>query len=580
MRQTKIVGTLGPASNNEVIYRALLQAGLNVTRLNFSHGNHAEHLKNIELIKKVRQEMGIPMPILLDTKGPEIRVRTMKEGTILKNGQDFILVHGDFIGDEHKAPITYEGLYLDVQAGEQILISDGKIVLQVQEIQGEEIHTKVIHGGELKTRKGVNAPGIRVNLPAVTVQDRLDIAFGVEQGVDFIAPSFIRKAADVLEIRKILEELGAGHIQIISKIENSEGFHNLDEILQVSDGIMVARGDLGMEMPIEEVPIAQKKMIKKANSYGKTVITATQMLESMTTNPLPTRAEATDVANAILDGTDAIMLSGEMAAGAYPVESVMMMDRIARVTERELDYAKLLEQHAELPYLDSVTYAVSRSSVESAFNLNAKAILTATSSGMTAKKIAMHHPKSPIIAGTTSASVQRQLNLVRGVIAVPIREAQSIDHIFNNLEEAAKANGFVQDGDLVVITCGIPLGVSGATNLMKIHLIGELTLKGVGIGDNKVHGTVRLIQENSTFNPGDILVTQSIDEHNAHLVKKAGGLITVEGGYTSMGAIAGINFGIPTIVGVQKALELLKDGMEMTLDARLGLIYNSRKELR
>ena len=577
MRQTKIVGTLGPASNTAETYRRLIEAGLDVTRLNFSHGNHEEHKKNMDLIRSVAHEMNVPMAILLDTKGPEIRIKTMAPDVVLRAGDKFILTSGDFIGTAEKAAITYEELYRDVHPDSILLISDGSIVLKVVEVIGQEIHTEVMHGAPLTTRKGVNAPGVRVNLPAVTDQDRLDIAFGVEQGVEFIAPSFIRKAADVLEIRKILENLNAGHIQIISKIENREGLENLDEILQVSDGIMVARGDLGMEMPIEEVPQAQKQMIAKCNRAGKIVITATQMLESMTHNPRPTRAEASDVANAIIDGTDAIMLSGEMAAGAYPVEAVAMMNSIALATEASLDYRTLLTQHQELPYQDSITYAVSRSSVISAFNLGAKAILTATSSGQTAKKIAMHHPRTPILAGTTSEIVRRQLSLVRGVQASLMEPSDTLDTLFHNLEKMAKSTGIVQDNDLVVITCGVPIGVSGTTNMMKIHSIGEVTMKGVGFGNRSVTGVIRFVDANpSAFQPGDVLYTRGIDETMADMVRQAGAIITQEGGYTSMGAIAGVNFGIPTIVGVEHVESMLHDGALVTIDPMVGIIYKGR----
>lgn len=577
MRQTKIVGTLGPASNNPETYRKLVEAGLNVTRLNFSHGNHEEHLNNINLIRQVSEELSAPMAILLDTRGPEVRIKTMAEGTVLKAGDRFILAAGDFIGDHTRAAVTYEELYKDVKPESILLISDGSIVLKVLEVIGEEIHTEVLHGARLTTRKGVNAPGLRINLPAVTEQDKKDITFGVEQGVDFISPSFIRKASDVLEVRKILEDLNAGHIQIISKIENREGLDNIDEILQVSDGIMVARGDLGMEMPMEEVPMAQKLMIAKCNRAGKTVITATQMLETMTHNPRPTRAEAADVANAIIDGTDAVMLSGEMAAGEYPVEAVAMMASIALATESSLDYGKLLTQQQDLPYLDSITYAVSRASVVSAYNLNAKAILTATSSGQTARKIAMHHPKTPIVAGVTSQRIRRQLSLVRGVQAHMIEESQDLDTMIHNLELMAKDALIVQDNDLVVVTAGVPIGVSGTTNMMKIHSIGEVTLKGVGFGNRSFTGIIRFVDDHpEKFEPGDILYTRGIDETMAEMVKTAGAIITQEGGYTSMGAIAGTTFDIPTIVGVEHVPELLEDGMVATVDPKVGIVYKGR----
>lgn len=581
MRHTKIVGTMGPASSQREIFERIVEAGIDVVRFNFSHGNHEEHKKNMDMVKAVRQEKGKPIAILLDTKGPEIRVGTMKPQSILVDETMVVLTSGDFEGDAQRIPISYEELYQDVFPGSLLLISDGKILLRVVEVKDREIHAKVEKGGELTTRKGVNAPGIRVNLPAVTERDKLDIAFGIEEDVDFIAASFIRKASDVLEIRKILEDAGASDIRIISKIENREGLQNLQEILEVSDGIMVARGDLGMEMPIEELPMAQKRMIESANRAGKSVITATQMLESMTHQPLPTRAEATDVANAIVDGTDAIMLSGEMAAGEYPVESVMMMNRIATATEQGLDFRELFLRGQDLPYMDSITYAVSRATVESAMNLKAKAIVTATSSGLTARKLAMHRPSCPIIAGVTSDKVRRQLNLERGVLALPMLHIHSTDGIFKELEKTAAASGLVEEGDLIVVTCGIPIGVAGATNMMKIHSLGEITLKGVGIGQGRSTGILRFIDRpNPVFNEGDIAYTKGLQAGTEDYLSRASAIVTEEGGYTSAGALAGINFGIPALVGVRHAEEFLRDGMEVTVDAKLGIVSNGKKEFR
>lgn len=578
MRQTKIVGTIGPASDSPEVFRALVDAGLDVVRFNFSHGNHEGHKKNMDLVKEVRAEKEIPLAILMDTKGPEIRVKNMEDNTILVRGEEVMLKSGDFTGNKNNVPITYEELYKDVVPGNVLLINDGKIHLEVLEVMGDAIKTRVLEGGLLQTRKGMNAPGIRVNLPAVTTQDELDIAFAISQDVDFIAASFIRKAEDVLSIRRFLDEHGGEDIQIISKIENREGYQNLEEILEASDGIMVARGDLGMEMPIEEIPHAQKRMIDLANQMGKIVITATQMLESMTQSPLPTRAEATDVANAIIDGTDAIMLSGEMAAGQFPVEAVRMMDRIARATEKELDAPTFSHKVMIQNYMDNVTYAVSKGAVDASNQLQAKAILTATSSGFTARKIAMNRPKCPVMAGTTSEKVRRQLMLLRGVVSFPIGQARHSDELFQMLESTAVEHGLVTKGDIVVITCGIPIGVAGATNMIKVQAVGEITVKGQGVGKKRIKGTIRMVDEvPENFNEGDIIYTRGIDESMAEMVKKASGIITAEGGFTSIAAIAAVNLNIPTIIGVKGAEHLFYDGLEIILDAKLGIASNSEK---
>ncbi len=579
MRKTKIVATIGPSSYEKGVFTELVKAGVNVARLNFSHGDHESHRQRMDMIKEVRQELNIPVAILLDTKGPEIRLREVEEGTVLEKGTEFILTSRELVGNASMASITYTKLYKDVEIGDVILIDDGLVGLKVKEVRGEDIVTNVEYGGPIKTKKGVNAPGIKVKLPAVTEKDKADIIFGIEHDIDFIAASFIRKADDVLEIRKILEENGGNGIQIISKIENQEGYDNLEKIIKVSDGIMVARGDLGVEIPIEEVPVAQKKMISMCNEQGKPVITATQMLDSMIRNPSPTRAEATDVANAIHDGTDAIMLSGETAAGKYPVKAVKTMDRIARRTENSLDYNKLLEQSEEYPYHDNVTYAVSRATVETAHNLNAKAIITPTSSGFTAYKVAMHHPKCIIIAATVSEKVRRKLSLVRGVYAVMSPKATSTDELFDFIENTVIDNGILKEGDLAVFTAGIPVGVAGATNLMKVHVIGNVILKGVGIGSKKYTGTLKIInnleEAKTKVHPGDVIYADYLDEDFGPHINKAGAIITREAGYTSFGAVAGITLGVPAVVGVKKATTVLREGQEITVDAKLGLVHNS-----
>ncbi len=579
MRKTKIVCTIGPASYSKEVFTELVKSGLDVARLNFSHGDHESHQKRIDMIKEVRKELNKPVAILLDTKGPEIRLCEVEENTVLKDGEKFVLTTKELVGNSEIATITYKGLYKDVDKGSKILIDDGLVGLEVEKVDGEDIITRVVFGGEIKTNKGVNAPGVKVKLPAITQKDKDDILFGIKNNIDFIAASFIRKAEDVLEIRKILEDNGVGDIGIISKIENQEGYDNLEKIIKVSDGIMVARGDLGVEIPIEEVPVAQKKMIKMCNEQGKPVITATQMLDSMIRNPSPTRAEATDVANAIHDGTDAIMLSGETAAGKYPVKSVQMMDRLARRTESNLDYNKLLEQFEKFPYHDNVTYAVSRATVETAHNLNAKAIVIPTSSGFTAYKVAMHHPKCMIIASTTKEKIRRKLALVRGVKTIMSNKARSTDELFDSIEENIKKEGLLKDGDLVVYTAGVPVGVAGATNLMKVSVVGNVILNGVGIGNGKYKGTLKVIKNlkdaETKIEQGDVIYADYLDEEYAKYIKVAGAIITKEAGYTSYAAIAGISLNIPVIVGVKEADKILNDGTTIIVDANLGIAHNN-----
>ena len=469
-KRTKIVCTLGPASEKEETLRELIKSGLNVCRMNFSHGSHEEHKGRIDLVKKVREELGQPTAILLDTKGPEIRTGQfdMPE-VLLEEGQTFTITMKDVMGNKEMCTVSYKGLAKDVVPGNTILIDDGLVGLTVKEVNGDDIVCVVENSGIVKNHKGVNVPGVKVNLPAITEKDRSDIEFGIEQGIDFIAASFVRKVSDVLAIREILEENNATDIKIISKIENQEGVDNLDEIIAVSDGIMVARGDLGVEIPTEEIPVVQKLMIKKCNEAGKPVITATQMLDSMMRNPRPTRAEVTDVANAIYDGTDAIMLSGETAAGKYPVEAVKIMATIAKRTEETVDYNKNLRNKALAS--TNVTDAISYATCTTAINLDAKAILTSTSSGHTARMVSKFRPSCPIVATTSNERVMRQLSLTWGVLPTLSTDGTNTDEVIANSMNAAKENNFVEENDLVVITAGVPVATSGTTNLIKVETI-------------------------------------------------------------------------------------------------------------
>ncbi|MFD3257895.1 pyruvate kinase [Paenibacillus lentus] len=468
MRKTKIVCTIGPSSESLENTKKLIMAGMNVARLNFSHGDFEEHGNRIKVIRQASEELGKSIAILLDTKGPEIRTGKLKEEPIELVQDEFItLTTEEILGDKDRISITYQNLPQDVEVGSTILIDDGLIGLTVVDIQGTEIKCRVINGGPIKSKKGVNVPGVDISLPGITEKDANDILFGIEQGIDFIAASFVRKASDVLEIRQLLERNNAAHIQIISKIENQQGIDNLDEILEVSDGLMVARGDLGVEIPAEDVPLAQKKMIEKCNRVGKPVITATQMLDSMQRNPRPTRAEASDVANAIFDGTDAIMLSGETAAGRYPVESVLTMSRIAEKAESALEYREIFIKQSNAQQT-TVTEAISQAVANSALELNAKAIITSTETGYTARMVSKYRPKAPIIAVTTQDNTLRRLALNWGVTPVKGNVASSTDEMFDKAMKGGLDSGVVKEGDLVVITAGVPLGRSGSTNLVKI----------------------------------------------------------------------------------------------------------------
>jgi len=471
MRKTKIVCTIGPSSESLENIKKLIMAGMNVSRLNFSHGDFEEHGNRIKTIRQASAELGKSIAILLDTKGPEIRTGKLKEEPIELVQDEFLtLTTEEILGDKERISITYKELPGDVEVGSTILIDDGLIGLTVVEIQGTEIKCRIVNGGTIKSKKGVNVPGVNISLPGITEKDANDIKFGIEQGIDFIAASFVRKASDVLEIRQLLEQHNATHIQIISKIENQQGVDNLDEILEVSDGLMVARGDLGVEIPAEDVPLVQKRMIEKCNRVGKPVITATQMLDSMQRNPRPTRAEASDVANAIFDGTDAIMLSGETAAGKYPVESVLTMSRIAEKAESALEYREIFVKQSNAQQT-TVTEAISQAVANSALELNAKAIITSTETGYTARMVSKYRPKAPIIAVTTEDQTLRRLALNWGVTPVKGDIASTTDEMFDKAMKGGLDSGLVKEGDLVVITAGVPLGRSGSTNLVKIGQI-------------------------------------------------------------------------------------------------------------
>ncbi|AZU63593.1 pyruvate kinase [Neobacillus mesonae] len=580
LRKTKIVCTIGPASESVEKLEQLMDSGLNVARLNFSHGDYEEHGIRIQNIREAAKLTGKTVAILLDTKGPEIRTNNMQNGAIeLKAGENIIISMTEVEGTIEKFSITYPGLIDDVHVGSKILLDDGLIGLEVLKVDQEakEIYTKILNSGTLKNKKGVNVPGVSVNLPGITEKDTNDILFGIEQGIDFIAASFVRRAKDVLEIRRLLEENNAAHIHIIPKIENQEGVDNIDEILEVSDGLMVARGDLGVEIPAEEVPLVQKMLIKKCNALGKPVITATQMLDSMQRNPRPTRAEASDVANAIFDGTDAIMLSGETAAGLYPVEAVQTMHNIASRAEQALNHKEILS-HRSKNTDHNVTDAIGLSVAHTALNLEVKSIITPTESGHTARMISKYRPKAAIVAVTASEAICRRLSLVWGVYPQLGKFCSTTDEMLEVAVEESLNSGIVKRGDLVVITAGVPVGEAGTTNLMKIHIVGDIITKAQGIGRKSAFGKV-VIAHNAQeaiekVKSGSILVTIGSDREMMPAIEKCAALITQEGGLTSHAAVVGLNLGIPVIVGVENAITLFNEGQEVTVDAARGFVYN------
>ena len=467
MRKTKIICTIGPASESEERLRELMLAGMNVARFNFSHGSHEEHKAKFDRVIKVSSELKLPVATLLDTKGPEIRLKDIEGGkTELVSGQKFILTTEEILGNNEKVTITYKGLKDDINVGTTILIDDGLIEMVVDEINETDIICSVVNGGPISNHKGVNIPGAALSMPYISDVDRSDIMFGCDMDFDFLAASFVRCKEDILEVRKIIEEHGS-HMKIIAKIENMQGIRNLDEILEAADGIMVARGDMGVEIPMEEVPIVQKQMIKKAEALGKHVITATQMLESMIKNPRPTRAEATDIANAIYDGTTAIMLSGESAAGLYPVEAVKTMAKIAERTEEDIDYNSRLRRRKDIDNIDTTT-AISHATCTTAMDLKAAAIVTVTISGFTAGMIARYKPSCPIIACSVSPRTCRQLNLAWGVTPIWIARESTAEDLFDEAVHAAEKEGYIKKGEKVVLTAGVPLGVSGRTNMIRV----------------------------------------------------------------------------------------------------------------
>ncbi|GAB7307447.1 MULTISPECIES: pyruvate kinase [Enterococcus] len=587
MKKTKIVSTLGPASNSVEIISELIEAGANVFRFNFSHGDHEEQLGRMTMVREAVKKTGKDVGILLDTKGAEIRT-TVQDTTEAEYGragyiqfnvgdQTRISMDPEHKGTKEKIAVTYPGLFDDVYVGGHILFDDGLIDMEIIEKDeaARELVVVVKNAGMLGSRKGVNAPGVSISLPGITEKDADDIRFGLDNDIDFIAASFVRKAQDVLEIREILEEKNMTHVQIFSKIESQEGIDNIDEIIKVSDGIMVARGDMGVEIPAEEVPMVQKRIIKKCNAVGKSVITATQMLESMQQNPRPTRAEASDVANAVFDGTDATMLSGESANGDYPVQAVATMARIDIEAENAL--AEMSTFQINQFDKTDVTETIGLSVARAAKNLGVKTIVAATESGYTAKMISKYRPDADILAVTFDERTKRGLMLNWGVYPTVAEKPSTTDEMFELAAKQAVDLGFAKEGDLILITAGVPVGERGTTNVMKIQMIGSKLLEAQGIGEKSIvsNAVVANSAEEAIAKAKDgmILVVPTTDKEYMPAIEKAAALVVEDGGLTSHAAVVGIAKDLPVIVGAKDATTTIKDGELITVDSRRGIVY-------
>lgn len=575
IRKTKIVCTMGPNLFEKHLIAPLMKAGMNVARFNFSHGTYETHQHYYDEVCRIRDELGLPIATMLDTKGPEIRVRSFKNGRVtLQNGQLFTLTTDEVEGDEERVSITYKELPQDIAVGSSILIDDGLIGMQVERVDGADIVCRVLNGGVVSNNKGVNIPNAHLSMPFISEKDHQDILFAIKNGYDFIAASFTRCADDIMQIRHILQENNCHTINIIAKIENMEGVENIDEILRVVDGVMVARGDLGVEVPLEDVPSLQKKLIQRGIAAGKPVITATQMLDSMIKNPRPTRAEATDVANAIYDGTSAIMLSGESAVGAYPVEAVETMVRIALRAEADMDYIRRFSRDTSAS--TDVTNAISHATVTSAHDLNASAIITVTKSGSTARILSRYRPACVIVGCTTEKHVWRQLALSWGTVPLMIAEESNTDDLFEHAVDAAVQNGLVHDGELVVLTAGVPLGISGTTNLMKVHVVGHLLSRGQGLHGGKVVAPLCVIRnlekDAKDFNTGDVIVCHQTTREMFSMLRKSSAIVLEDDNPEGHGAIAGMSLDIPVIIGAKNATNILKSGAVVTVDGEKGTV--------
>ena len=578
MRKTKIICTLGPSTDKEGVLRDLIANGMNVARFNFSHGSHEEHLGRLEKLKALREELGKPVAALLDTKGPEIRLKDFKNGVEnLVAGQTFTLTTRDVEGTNEICSITYKDLPMDVEPNGTIMLDDGLIKLQIQTVNDTDIVCTVLNSGKIKNKKGVNVPGVHLSMPYMSQRDKDDIIFGIQQGYDFIAASFVRTAQDVYEIRNLLNQYDS-NIRIIAKIENREGVNNIDSILAAADAVMVARGDLGVEIDFTELPGIQKTIIERSFSFGKPIVTATQMLDSMMVNPRPTRAEISDVANAIYDGTSAIMLSGETAAGAYPVEALKTMSAIAERTEQEGFHLRGRTMDSN-PGKISVSDATAHAACLTARDVNAAAIVTVSESGTTARLLSKYRPQQPIIACVMREQVQRQLSLSWGITPLMMPLAHSTDELIEMSTSLAKENGYLHNGELAVVTAGVPVGVSGTTNMIKIHMVGNCLATGVGVGpeNNDVASgkacVCRTMDEvRAKFKPGMVLVVPSTSNEMLSFVRDAAALVVEEPGLNSHAAIAGKALLKPTVVGAAGATSHIRDGLMVAVDCAHGSV--------
>lgn len=574
-RRAKIVATIGPATQDPDVLRSLIEAGATTLRLNFSHGSHNDHQRSIRLIRQISFELNQPVGILQDLQGPKIRLGKFEQGSIvLEKGDPFVLTSEIIVGNHERACVTYDKLAPEVPTGATILLDDGKVEMQVEsvDLETQELHCRVVVGGTLSNNKGVNFPGVYLSVKALTDKDREDLVFGLNQGVDWVALSFVRNPQDVLEIKEIIAAAGK-HVPVIVKIEKHEAIEQMEAILSLSDGVMVARGDLGVELPAEVVPILQKRLIATANSLGIPVITATQMLDSMVSNPRPTRAEVSDIANAILDGTDAVMLSNETAVGKFPVEAVATMARVAECTEQEgLALGDRKEVGAR-----SIPNAISQAVGRIATQLDAAAIMTLTKSGATARNVSKYRPQAPILAVTPHVHVARQLQLVWGVRPLLVLDLPSSTQTFQAAMSVAQEKGLLNDGDLVVLTAGTLQGVSGSTDLIKVDVVTAVLGRGTGVGEASVSGRARVASnslEVNDFNDGEILVVPHTSADFVEVIRRAGGIVTEDDSLTSHAAVIGLRLGVPVIVGVKNATEIIRDGSILTLDTRRGLVYS------
>jgi pyruvate kinase len=576
LRRTKIVATIGPATSSPEMLKAIIEAGATTLRLNFSHGTHADHQRSIRLIRQTAFELNRPVAILQDLQGPKIRLGKFDNGFImLSKGDRFTLTNRPVVGNEEISCVTYDYLAEEVPIGSKILLDDGRVEMVVEEINRDkgDLHCRVTVAGKLSNNKGVNFPGVYLSIKAMTDKDREDLMFGLDQGVDWVALSFVRNPQDIIEIKELISSTGK-NVPVVAKIEKHEAIEQMEEVLSLCDGVMVARGDLGVELPAEDVPVLQKRLIATANRLGIPIITATQMLDSMVSNPRPTRAEVSDVANAILDGTDAVMLSNETAVGNYPVEAVATMARIAeRIEQEQINTSSRLGTDDKR----SIPNAISQAVGQIAENLGASAIMTLTQTGATARNVSKYRPKTPILAITPHVNVARQLQMVWGVRPLLVLDLPSTGQTFQAAINVAQEKRLLSEGDLVVMTAGTLQGVSGSTDLIKVEVVTAILGQGIGLGQGSVSGRARVVRNGidaTNFSQGEILVASSTGADCVEAIRKASGIITEEESLNSHAAVIGLRLGVPVIVGVKQATQVIKDGTILTLDMQRGLVYS------